>query len=174
MGQAFEWVAHPLCAGGQTGSFPHSERLQSLRAKRSISHEHQKSSRLSPIPIPHHLGGGSETEVVRLALSSPLKPEPLCALVTHISGTVPDPHDQDVPILAAFVAWKVVLPFADHLTSHLQMAAGGLTNRNRETGHLYGCSKSSGLGQLTHPLLFLHIFQRLSNVIWRPTTIEGC
>ena len=28
-------------AGGQTGSFPHSESLRSLRAKRSISHEHQ-------------------------------------------------------------------------------------------------------------------------------------
>jgi len=140
------------------------QKCHPLRAKRSISHEDRETSRL---------GGGSETEVVRLALSSPLKPEPLCALVTHIAGTVPDPHDQDVPILAAFVAWKVVLPFADHLTPHLQMAAGGLTNRNRETGHLHGCSKSSGLGQLTRPLLFLHILQRLSNVIWRPTTIEG-
>ena len=56
----------------------------------------------------------------------------------------------------------------------LANGGGGLINRNRETGHLHGCSKSSGLGQLTRPLLFLHILQRLSNVIWRPTTIEGC
>src|SRR5216683_1210194 len=47
-------------AGGQTRSFPYSDSLQSLRAKRSISHEHQKTFRLSPIsdflsPIsPHH------------------------------------------------------------------------------------------------------------------------
>jgi len=37
-----------LGVGGQTGSFPYSESLQSLRAKRPLSHEHQKSSRLSP------------------------------------------------------------------------------------------------------------------------------
>ena len=35
-------------ARGQTGSFPYSESLQSLRAKRLISHENQKSFRLSP------------------------------------------------------------------------------------------------------------------------------
>ena len=36
---------------GQTGSFPYSESLQSLRAKRSISQEHQKTSRPSPSSI---------------------------------------------------------------------------------------------------------------------------
>jgi hypothetical protein len=34
---------------GQAGSFPYFESLQSLRAKRSVSHEHQKTSRLPPI-----------------------------------------------------------------------------------------------------------------------------
>jgi len=34
---------------GTDGKFPYSESLQSLRTKRSISHEHQKSSGLSPI-----------------------------------------------------------------------------------------------------------------------------
>jgi hypothetical protein len=38
--------------GGQTGSSFSSESLQSLRAKRSISHEHQKTSRLPPISRP--------------------------------------------------------------------------------------------------------------------------
>ncbi len=33
---------------GTDGKFPYSRSLQSLRAKRSISHEHQKTSRLSP------------------------------------------------------------------------------------------------------------------------------
>src|SRR6266705_4240292 len=36
--------------GGHTGGFPYSESLQSLRAKRSISYEHQKTSRLSRFP----------------------------------------------------------------------------------------------------------------------------
>jgi hypothetical protein len=33
---------------GTNGKFPYSESLQSLRTKRSISHEHQKTSRQSP------------------------------------------------------------------------------------------------------------------------------
>jgi hypothetical protein len=36
---------------GQAGSFPYFESLQSLRAKRSVSHEHQKTSRLSLISV---------------------------------------------------------------------------------------------------------------------------
>jgi hypothetical protein len=36
---------------GTDGKFPYSESLQSLGAKRSISHEHQKSSRLSRFPV---------------------------------------------------------------------------------------------------------------------------
>src|SRR6266403_2043789 len=44
--QRRECVRQPQGAGGQTGSFPYSESLQS--AKRSISHEQQKTSRLSP------------------------------------------------------------------------------------------------------------------------------
>jgi hypothetical protein len=48
----------PGVSGGQTGSFPYSESPQSSRAKRSISHEHQKTSRLSRFPKTASLTGG--------------------------------------------------------------------------------------------------------------------
>ena len=42
---------------GQTGSFPYSENLQSLCAKRVVSNKYQKTFRLSPIPHPRRCLG---------------------------------------------------------------------------------------------------------------------
>src|SRR2546427_1272376 len=56
-----------LRSRGTHGKFPYSESLQSLRAKRSISHEHQKSFHLSPDFPPQHT-------VTRSATSAPVEP----------------------------------------------------------------------------------------------------
>jgi len=66
-------------AGGQTGSFPYSETFQSLRAKRSISHEHQKTSRLSPIsPDFHRIDRSDDANAALVEVLAALKLSSSC------------------------------------------------------------------------------------------------